>query len=106
MSENNLLTIEKLKWFISEGHIQGIVSNQWFNGLITKFPLEFLLLSQLTSNFNEKRNMIKSRFSDKLNLKIQKLLNFSLEQEDVDYLNSIISQLDNRITQKEKQLKN
>lgn len=106
MSENNLLTFEKLKWFISEGHIQGIVSNQWFNGLITKFPLEFLLLSQLTSNFNEKRNMIKIRFSDKVNLKIQKLLEYPLEEEDVDYLNSLSIQLDERISQKEKQLKN
>ncbi len=52
------------------------------------------------------RNYTKNRFSDKLNLKIQKLLDFSLEQEDVDYLNTIVSQFDDRLKQIEKGLKN
>ena len=106
MSENKSITVKKLNWFISEGKIQGWVSHVWFNSLLYTFPLEFLLFSQSSSNFNERRILIKNRFSDKVNLKIQKLLEFSLEQEDVDYLNSITTQLDERITLKEKQLKN
>jgi hypothetical protein len=39
-------------------------------------------------------------------MKIQKLLAYRLEQEDLEYLNSIITQLDEKVTQKEKLLKN
>jgi len=103
MSKNKSITIEKLKWFISEGKIQGWVSHVWFNCLVSKFPIEFLFLSQSSSDFEERRILIKNRFLDIANLKIQKLLEFNLEQEDVDYLNSTIKQLSDRISKKENQ---
>jgi hypothetical protein len=78
----------------------------WFHGLKNAYPLEFLLFTQYSTNHPNSRIFAKNRFSDKLNLKIQKLLEFRLEQEDVDYLNSIIFQLDDRITKKNQQIKN
>ena len=78
----------------------------WYHGLKNAYPLEFLLYTQYSTTHPNSRIFAKTLFSNKVNLKIQKLLEFSLEQEDVDYLNSINTQLDNRISQKEKQLKN
>jgi hypothetical protein len=78
----------------------------WYNGLKNAYPLEFLLYTQYSTTHPNSRIFAKNRFSDKVNLKIQKLLEFSLEQEDVDYLNSITTQLDDRISQKEQQIKN
>jgi len=81
-------------------------SNMWYHGLKNAYPLEFLLYTQYSTNHPNSRVFAKTIFSKKVNLKIQKLLEFRLDHEDVDYLNSIISQIDDRITQKEKQLKN
>ena len=99
-------SLKVLSGFCSLNKVYGWCSNMWFHGLKNVYPLEFLLFTQYSTNHPNSRIFAKNRFSDKVNLKIQKLLEFSLEQEDVDYLNSITTELDDRITQKEKQLKN
>ena len=103
---NKEQSLKQLRDFCSRNKVYGWCSNMWYNGLKNAYPLEFLLYTQYSINHPNSRTFAKTRFSDKVNLKIQKLLEFSLEQEDVDYLNSITTQLDERITQKEKQLKN
>ena len=103
---NKQQSLKQLRDFCSRNKVYGWCSNMWFHGLKNAYPLEFLLFTQYSTNHPNSRILAKIRFSDKVNLKIQKLLEFSLEHEDVDSLNSIISQLDDRITQKEKQLKN
>ena len=103
---NKEQSLKQLKEFCSQTKVVGWCSNMWYNGLKNAYPLEFLLFTQYSTNHPNSRIFAKNRFSDKVNLKIQKLLEFSLEQEDVDYLNSITIELDNRINQKEKQLKN
>ena len=99
-------SLKVLRGFCSQTKVVGWCSNMWYNGLKNAYPLEFLLYTQYSTTHPNSRIFAKNRFSDKLNLKIQKLLEFSLELEDVDYLNSITTELDDRITQKEKQLKN
>jgi hypothetical protein len=103
---NKEQSLKQLRDFCSRNKVYGWCSNMWFQGLKNTYPLEFLLYTQYSTNQTNSRIFAKNRFSDKVNLKIQKLLEFSLEQEDVDHLNSIISKLDDRITQKGKQLKN
>ena len=103
---NKQQSLKQLRDFCSRNKVYGWCSNMWYHGLKNAYPLEFLLYTQYSTNHPNSRTFAKNRFSDKVNLKIQKLLEFSLEHEDVDSLNSIISQLDDRITQKEKQLKN
>ena len=103
---NKELSLKQLRDFCSRNKVYGWCSNMWYNGLKNAYPLEFLLYTQYSTTHPNSRIFAKNRFSDKVNLKIQKLLEFSLEQEDVDYLNSITTQLDERITLKEKQLKN
>jgi hypothetical protein len=104
--KNKEQSLKQLRDFCSRSKVYGWCSNMWFHGLKNAYPLEFLLYTQYSTNHPNSRIFTKNRFLDKVNLKIQKLLEFSLEQEDVDYLNSIISQLDDRISQNEKQLKN
>ena len=103
---NKEQSLKQLRDFCSRNKVYGWCSNMWYNGLKNAYPLEFLLYTQYSTIHSNSRIFAKNRFSDKVNLKIQKLLEFSLEQEDVDYLNSIITQLDEKISQKEKQLKN
>ena len=99
-------SLKKLREFCSQTKVVGWCSNMWYNGLKNSYPLEFIFYTQFSTKPSIGREYAKNRFSDKVNLKIQKLLEFSLVQEDVDYLNSITTQLDERISQKEKQLKN
>ena len=103
---NKEQSLKQLRDFCSRNKVYGLYPNMWFHGLKNVYTLEFLMFTQYSTNHANSRILAKNRFSDKVNLKIQKLLEYRLEQEDVDYLNSIISQLDYRITQKEKQLKN
>ena len=103
---NKEQSLKQLRDFCSRNKVYGWCSNMWYNGLKNAYPLEFLLYTQYSTNHPNSRVFAKTLFSKKVNLKIQKLLEFSLEQEDVDYLNSINTQLDERISQKEKQLKN
>ena len=104
--KNKEQSLKQLRDFCSRNKVYGWCSNMWYNGLKNTYPLEFLLYTQYSTTHPNSRIFAKNRFSDKVNLKIQKLLEFSLEHEDVDYLNSITTQLDERISQKEKQLKN
>ena len=103
---NKEQSLKQLRDFCSRNKVYGWCSNMWYHGLKNAYPLEFLLYTQYSTNHPNSRIFAKNRFSDKVNLKIQKLLDYQLEQEDVDYLNSIITQLDEKISQKEKQLKN
>ena len=104
--KNKNHSLSQLRDFCSRIKVYGWCSNMWFNGLKNAYPLEFLLYTQYSTNHPKSRIFAKNRFSDKVNLKIQKLLEYRLEQEDVDYFNSITIELDKRITQKEKQFKN
>ena len=104
--KNKEQSLRQLRDFCSRIKVYGWCSNMWFHGLKNAYPLDFLLFTQYSTNHPNSRVFAKTLFSKKVNLKIQKFLEFSLEQKDVDYLNSITIELDNRITQKEKQLKN
>ena len=103
---NKQQSLKQLRDFCSRNKVYGWCSNMWFHGLKNAYPLEFLLFTQYSTNHPNSRIFAKNRFSDKVNLKIQKLLEFSLEQEDVDYLNSITTELEDRITLKNQQTKN
>lgn len=103
---NKTESLKKLREFCSLIKVYGVYSNMWYESLKSSYTLEFIFYTQFSTKPSIGREYAKNRFSDKVNLKIQKLLEFYLEQEDVDYLNSITTQLDERITQKEKQLKN
>jgi hypothetical protein len=104
--KNKDQSLKQLRDFCSRIKVYGWCSNMWYNGLKNTYPLEFLLYTQYSTNHTNSRVFAKTLFSNKVNLKIQKLLEYQLEQKDVDYLNSITTDLDFRITQKEKQLKN
>ena len=103
---NKEQSLKQLRDFCSRNKVYGWCSNMWYNGLKNAYPLEFLLYTQYSTTHPNSRIFAKNRFSDKVNLKIQKLLDYQLEQKDVDYFNSIMTDLDDRITLKEKQLKN
>ena len=104
--KNKEQSLKQLRDFCSRNKVYGWCSNMWFHGLKNAYPLDFLLFTQYSTNHPNSRVFAKNIFSKKVNLKIQKLLEFSLVEEDVDYLNSITTELDNRISDKEKQLKN
>ena len=99
-------SLKKLREFCSQTKVVGWISNMWYNSLKDSNPLEFIFYTQFSNKPSLGREYAKKVFSNKVNLKIHKLLDYQLEQEDVDYLNSITAQLNERITLKEKQLKN
>ena len=103
---NKEQSLKQLRDFCSRNKVYGWCSNMWYHGLKNAYPLEFLLFTQYSTNHPNSREFAKNLFTKKVNLKIQKLLDYQLEQKDVDYFNSIMTDLDDRITLKEKQLKN
>jgi hypothetical protein len=106
MSKNKEEKLKVLSGFCSLNKVYGWCHNVWFNGLKMTYPLEFLLFTQYSTNHPNPRLFAKTIFSNKINREIGKLLEYHIEQEDVDYLNSILSQLEDRITQKKLQIKN
>jgi len=103
---NKEQSLKQLRDFCSRNKVYGLYSNMWYHGLKNAYPLEYLLYTQYSTNHTNSRISTKTLFSKKVNLKIQKLLENQLEEEVVEYLNSITTQLDERITIKEKLLKN
>jgi hypothetical protein len=103
---NKEQSLKQLRDFCSRIKVYGWCSNMWYHGLKNAYPLEYIYYTQFSTKPSVSREQAKKGFSDMVNLKIQKLLEYTLEEEDVDYLNSITNQLDDRISQKEKQLKN
>ena len=102
---NKVQSLKQLSDFCSRNKVYGWCSNMWFHGLKNAYPLDYLLFTQYSTNHPNSRVFAKTLFTKKVNLKIQKLLDYQLEQEDVDYLSSITTELDERITLKETQLK-
>ena len=103
---NKEQSLKQLRDFCSRIKVYGWCSNMWYHGLKNAYPLEFLLYTQYSTNHTNSRIFAKDLFSKKMNLEIRKLLEFNIEQEDVDHLNSIITQLEDRITQKYQQINN
>ena len=103
---NKEQSLKQLRDFCSRNKVYGWCSNMWYHGLKNAYPLEFLLYTQYSTTHPNSRLFSKTIFSNKINREIGKLLEYHVEQEDVDYLNSIISQLEDRITQKKLQIKN
>ena len=89
MPENDSMTLDKLKMFISEGKVQGWVSHVWFNGLRSRFPFEFLQLSQEKPYFKHFRTSTKEDLSKNFNVLFHTILESNLEDSDVYQLKKI-----------------
>jgi len=90
--ENDL---KKLKGFASQPKISGYVSNLWFGGLISKYPFEYLLFSQEYDFQHFKKEQTKKQIKNRLLLKLDKILNDKLNEEEVYDLKIIMSLVDN-----------
>jgi hypothetical protein len=99
--KNKEEAIKKLRFFCSLEKVFFVHSNMWFESLKTRYPLEYIFFTQFSRRYTNSRNGAKNRFSNSIYLKIQKLLEYPLNQIDVDYLNSIISELDKQIINKQ-----
>ena len=93
MSQNNQITIEYLKKFISEGKVQGWVSHVWFNQLTSKFPFEFLFYSQSTTGFSHFRISTKQKILNNSNSMLEYILESRLDHSDIDVLIKIQNEL-------------
>jgi hypothetical protein len=90
--ENDLI---KLKGFASQPKIYGYVSNLWFGGLISKYPIEYLLFSQDYDFQQFKKEQTKEKIKNRLLMKLDGILNSNLNHEEVLELNKIMSLVDN-----------
>ena len=90
--ENDL---RKLKGFASQPKISGYVSNLWFGGLISKYPFEYLLFSQEYDFQQYKKEQTKESIKNRLLLKLDKILQVKLNEEEVSDLKTIMSLVNN-----------
>ena len=71
---NKVQSLKQLSDFCSRNKVYGWCSNMWYHGLKNAYPLEFLLFTQYSTNHPNSRIFAKNIYSNKVNLKIQKLL--------------------------------
>ena len=90
--ENDLI---KLKGFASQPKISGYVSNLWFGGLVSKYPFEYLLFSQDHEFQKFKKVQTKEHIKNRLLLKLDKILQGKLNEEEVDDLKTIMFLVNN-----------
>jgi hypothetical protein len=89
--ENDLI---KLRDFASQPKIVGYVSNLWFGGLVSKYPLEYLLFSQEFNFQKFKKEQTKEQIQKRVLLKLEKILESQINKEIIDELNQIIKKLE------------
>jgi len=90
--ENDII---KLKGFASQAKIYGYVSNLWFGGLVSKYPIEYLFFSQDYEFQVFKKEQTKEQIKNRTLLKLDRILNSKLNLEEVSELNKIMSMIDN-----------
>lgn len=95
--ENDLI---KLKGFTSQPNISGYVSNLWFGGLVSKYPFEYLLFSQEYDFQQFKKEQTQEHIKKRVILKLDKILNRKLSEDDISDLNQIMSLVDKISTKK------
>jgi hypothetical protein len=95
--ENDII---KLKGFASQAKIYGFVSNLWFGGLISKYPIEYLFFSQYYEFQVFKKEQTKEQIKNRTLLKLDRILNSKLNLEEVSELNKIMSMIDNITSKK------
>ena len=93
MSENNSITVDRLKWFISEGKVKGWVSHVWFNVLRSRFPFHFLYYSQKSNGFVGFRKTTKESLYRNFNDMFEYILDSELTEEDIEKLESLREKL-------------
>ena len=90
--DNDLI---QLKGFASQFKITGFVSNLWFGGLVSKYPFDYLLFSQEFDFQQYKKEQTKKHIKNRLLLKLDKILQGKLNEEEVVDLKTIMSLVDN-----------
>ena len=90
--ENDLI---KLKGFASQPKISGYVTNLWFGGLVSKYPFEYLLLSQEFDLQQYKKEQTKEQIKNRVLLKLDRILKSKLTEEEISDLKKIMSLVDN-----------
>ena len=85
----------KLKGFASQPKISGYVSNLWFGGLVSKYPIEYLFFSQYYDYQQFKKDQTKEQIKNRVLLKLDKILQGKLNEEVVFDLKTIMSLVDN-----------
>ena len=89
--ENDLI---KLKDFASQPKIFGYVSNLWFGGLVSRYPLEYLLFCQEFDFQKFKKEQTKEQIKKRVLLKLERILEAQINKEVIDELNQIITKLE------------
>ena len=71
------------------------MSNLWFGGLISKYPFDYLLFSQEYDFQQFKKEQTREQIKNRLILKLNKILNGKLTEEEVSDLKKLMSLVDN-----------
>ena len=85
----------KLKGFASQPKISGYVSNLWFGGLVSKYPIEYLFFSQDYDYQEFKKDQTKEQIKNRVLLKLDEILKSKLNEEEVSDLKKMMSLVDN-----------
>lgn len=89
-------SILKLREFCSSPP-HGMISNWWFHGLRTAYPLHFLYFSQFSTIFTETKKKAREKIVTKFEHRIKKLLDHPVTEREIEIIERMWAELDELI---------
>jgi hypothetical protein len=98
--------LKQLESFCKQSNIIGWCSNTWFNGLVSRYPFDFLYYSQNNKEMQWKRNQTKNKIKDNLAIKLDKVLSLPIAMNDIAFFEHLHNTLDSMIKSREFKIQN
>ena len=97
--------LELLKRFAEQHEVVGWASNMWLNGLISRYPIHYLLYTQKSAGNEYRKGVGKRQVLDLIESRINKLLELPLQEDDVEQFEALIEMLNYFIAKRSTQPK-
>ncbi len=104
VTHSKSFSLKKLRQFCAKPP-QGMLSNWWFNGLVSSYPLHFLYYAQFSSGFSGTKQMAKEKILARFQKKIESILNYPITVRQISAIERIWTELD-EIMKEAKQINN
>jgi hypothetical protein len=94
--------LQQLKRLTEQLEIVGWASNMWLNGLISRYPLHYLLLTQHQEGKEHRKSVAKTNIITKFQSRIETLMELTLQEGDAEQFEALIEKLDQLIAKRSK----
>lgn len=94
--------LEQLKRLTEQHKVVGWASNMWLNGLVSRYPLHYLLFTQNMEGKEHRKSVAKTNVITKFQSRIETLMKLTLQEGDAEQFEALIEKLDQLIAKRSK----